>query len=352
MKWAHSLTMVRDVKADSSRPDVPDYIRVIDVNGKPVRFLVDTGSEATVLTKATSDRLKLNHTSTSGQVLATNGTDLAIRGECEVYLSNHDLHADATVFISDNAKVNLLGKQEINALKLLGFADDADIAGELDAIASHQSSYITTMQDTSVHKAPVLPVTAVQPVSVPGCYVKRVSEGFAEALNSMDSITNERELEAEYKRLKNGLAARHCQLQRELAMSKGKNADNVSEGNTAAALSPSDSSLHVATVTDSQTTVTEGTSSHGRPDVRPPGSAASSAPGQVASEVLLSNSFMALSGLDDQDVDVKLEERGVSPSEPNVDDTVQGVTGSGDQRTGPSDQGMETDNAEKEPDAP
>ena len=137
-------------------------------------------------------------------------------------------------------------------------------------------------------------------------------------------------------------------------MSKGKNAGGNTTERTPGRDSPdviSSRCLWVLNnVTDSRTVVTNSASSDGQPDVRPPGLADSSASGPVGSEVLLSNSFMTLSGLDDQNADVKLEARGDSSSVPDVGNVVQVLTGSGDQDIGNSDKTMEPEDTEKEPD--
>ena len=100
----------------------------------PTRFLVDTGAEVTVLTKATSDRLKLYPRSSTKRVLATNGTNLAIVGECTVRLTNNNRSVDATVLVTDSAKVNLLGRDEINALKLLAFVNRVIASCKFDPV--------------------------------------------------------------------------------------------------------------------------------------------------------------------------------------------------------------------------
>ena len=60
------------------------------MNDTLIEFIVNTGSEVTLLTKASSDMLKLCYRKSNKMVLATNGTDVGILGECEVNIANND----------------------------------------------------------------------------------------------------------------------------------------------------------------------------------------------------------------------------------------------------------------------
>ena len=68
-------------------------------------------------------------------VLATNGTDVGILGECEVNIANDGVTVTATVVISKTSGKNLLGKEQINALNLLTYVNNVVDTCRFDPLA-------------------------------------------------------------------------------------------------------------------------------------------------------------------------------------------------------------------------
>lgn len=99
------------------------YVRQLSVNDVPVEFTVDTGSEVTLITKETSDLLGLALNKTSQVLVAANGGSLAVLGRAFVEVSNNERTTWAPVFVCGDIARNLLGKPQIEALRLLSFVN-------------------------------------------------------------------------------------------------------------------------------------------------------------------------------------------------------------------------------------
>jgi transposase InsO family protein len=85
--------------------------------------VVDTGAEVTVLRESTSRRLKLKCYSPTKLLSAANGTDIGLVGESNVHISNNGTSIRANVFVSHKANSNLLGRPQIEALRLLRYVN-------------------------------------------------------------------------------------------------------------------------------------------------------------------------------------------------------------------------------------
>jgi len=91
------------------------YETLLRVNGHPVEFSIDTGSEVSVLNEATCSQLKLHLSKPSKLLKAANGQGLDVCGEVEVELCNNMV----VMSVMKGVKQNLLGVKEIKALKLI-----------------------------------------------------------------------------------------------------------------------------------------------------------------------------------------------------------------------------------------
>ena len=84
----------------------------------PVKFTVDTGADVTLLTQNTSKVLSLHCNKPDTMLQAAN---VSVVEQCTVEICNNGITTDAAAFVSETATVNLLGRPQIEDLKLLTF---------------------------------------------------------------------------------------------------------------------------------------------------------------------------------------------------------------------------------------
>ena len=108
----------------------------MSVNGENVQFTLDTGSAVTLLTADTGKTLKLNYDKPDHLLSAANGSNIDVIGTSVVDISYKDVTTNATVYVSDSSNTNLLGRPEIESLKLLSFINQVE-DGQFDPIKSY-----------------------------------------------------------------------------------------------------------------------------------------------------------------------------------------------------------------------
>ena len=91
----------------------------VDVNGRNVNFVLDTGSDVTIITEQTSRDLNLELTDPRRLLIGADSSPLKVVGESVVELNNKGLITTAVASILENATRNLLGIAEIRKLNLL-----------------------------------------------------------------------------------------------------------------------------------------------------------------------------------------------------------------------------------------
>ena len=89
------------------------------VNGEPVSFTLDTGSEVTILTEKVSKSLHLQLNKPTMLLVGANNKKLEVLGESTVDLTNKGKTVPTLVSVLKGAKRNLLGVAEIRKLNLL-----------------------------------------------------------------------------------------------------------------------------------------------------------------------------------------------------------------------------------------
>lgn len=93
------------------------------VNGWEVEFAINTGSEVSLLTQETSQRLRLRYDKPEkeNKLVIADGSRLRVIGKSEVVISNNGISTKSVVHICEGLRCNMLGRSQIQALKLLAF---------------------------------------------------------------------------------------------------------------------------------------------------------------------------------------------------------------------------------------
>ena len=91
----------------------------IEVEGKEVRFLVDTGAEVTVITERVARLLNRGVRRTEKKLFGAGGGALEVLGEVEIAMRKGDVSTRATAAVVRGANKSLLGQPEIAALGLI-----------------------------------------------------------------------------------------------------------------------------------------------------------------------------------------------------------------------------------------
>ena len=91
----------------------------IEVEGKEVRFLVDTGAEVTVITERIAQLLDRDVRRTEKKLFGAGGGALEVLWEVEVDMKKGNVSTRATAAVVRGANKSLLGQPDISALGLI-----------------------------------------------------------------------------------------------------------------------------------------------------------------------------------------------------------------------------------------
>ena len=84
----------------------------LDVNGKPVEFVLDTGSQASLIKSSTWKLLKSPLYKTDQVLLSAGGHALDVKGKTVVNITGKRSATTALVYVVGDAQDNLLGHDE------------------------------------------------------------------------------------------------------------------------------------------------------------------------------------------------------------------------------------------------
>ena len=121
----------------------------LNVNGMDVIFALDTGAQATVLTKSSFDRLKTKLNEPRRVLVGAGGNVLKHIGEVPVRIASRRKSIDCTVSVVDGVVRNLLGIEEIERLGLVSVV--ASVRSQLvDPFTKYRDLFegLGTMPDT------------------------------------------------------------------------------------------------------------------------------------------------------------------------------------------------------------
>lgn len=107
----------------------------LNVEGKPVNFILDTGAEVTILTEQTAKDIKIRLRVPTRLLIGANAKQLNVLSEACIKIQSKGISIHVLASIVEGAKCNLLGVREIRALGLLVIARAAQ-HGEFNPVTS------------------------------------------------------------------------------------------------------------------------------------------------------------------------------------------------------------------------
>ena len=138
------------------------------MNDRKVHFLVDTVADATVLTRATGERSGLVCSRPSKSLVTVGERSMGIQGQCRVEIRNREVTTSACVYVSREAKCNLLGKPQAMALGLLhGHPQQCWVVTGTKGSTALLGSHCSFMSDSGAGRQPVPTDTPPPSIGLP-----------------------------------------------------------------------------------------------------------------------------------------------------------------------------------------
>ena len=103
-----------------------EYRVGVEINGSVVDFVLDTGSEVTIVSEKTAKNLDIKVSEPSRVLMGVNNSELEVVGESKLLLTNKRIAVTALVSVVKNVKRNLLGIAEIRNLNLLAIVNSIE----------------------------------------------------------------------------------------------------------------------------------------------------------------------------------------------------------------------------------
>ena len=128
----------------------------LDVNGKPVEFVLDTGSQASLIKSSTWKLLKSPLYKTDQVLLSAGGHALDVKGKTVVNITGKRSATTALVYVVGDAQDNLLGHDEIEEMGLLVLVNEVKCVPSSPITPTRVSKPCVTESTNAVGSKPSL----------------------------------------------------------------------------------------------------------------------------------------------------------------------------------------------------